>query len=126
MKRTVESFENHLVTKGLLSADQIKKVHKECGETKEPFKKACIKLGLMTEDAYGVAEAAFFDVPFANLDDYVIDPDAIKLLPVALAKKFSVFPLFKINDTLTLAVTDPTNVLVIDQIRETTRVEIEI
>ena len=126
MKKTVEAFDNHLISKGLLDDAQVQKVRRESQDSKESFKKTCVKLGYVTEETYALAEAEFLQLPFANLEDYIVDPEVLKLVPQKMAKQYSVFPLFHIDGTLTLAVHDPQNIFVIDQIRESTHLEIEL
>ncbi len=126
MNRSSGEFENYLAEAGILSRDQIASVHKEAGQSKLSFKKATLKLNLLTEDAYANAEAGFLEMPFAHLEDYTVDESALKLVPANVARAHGVLPVFRVGDTLTIAVHDPHNLLAIDQIREITRLNIEV
>lgn len=125
MKKTVEAFEQFLLTSKFLAEDQIQKVRKDAQAFKTSFKRACLKLGFMTEEGYALAESKFHEVPFVRLDDYVIVPAVLKLVPLPFVQQNGVFPLFRIGDNLTVAFHDPGNIFAVDQIREMTRLEVE-
>ncbi|NLD27392.1 MAG: type II/IV secretion system protein [Myxococcales bacterium] len=57
------------------------------------------------------------NIPFVALGDYTIDSDAVKLVPMSLAKKYHFMPMFKIEDTLTIAMADPLDVFALDDVR---------
>jgi len=64
-------------------------------------------------------------VPFVELKDYTIDPDVLDIVSRDLAAKYQVFPVFKIEDTLTVAMADPRDVHAVDTLRRETGLEIE-
>ena len=125
MKKTVEAFEQFLSTNQFLTEEQIQKVRKDALVGKMSFKRACLKLGYMTEEGYVLAESRFYEIPLARIDDYIVDPAILKLIPLTFARQNSVFPLFRIDDTLTIAVHDPGNIFAIDQIREMTKLDVD-
>ena len=126
MKRTIEAFEQYLVTQSVMSEEHVQKARSDAEHSKTSFKKACLKLGFVTEEAYALAESSFLEIPFANFDDYIIEPDVLKLVPQGMAKQYGIFPLFRVGKTLTLAVHDPHNIFVIDQLRDLTKLDIEL
>ncbi|MCK5708411.1 MAG: Flp pilus assembly complex ATPase component TadA [Candidatus Aureabacteria bacterium] len=58
-----------------------------------------------------------YSVPAIDLNDYVSDPKVTELVNEELAKKFIVFPVFSIGNTLTVTMADPTDIVALDQIR---------
>jgi type IV pilus assembly protein PilB len=60
-------------------------------------------------------------VTLSQLD---LDSDVLRLIPVAVAKKYDVLPISRQNATLTLAMADPTNLAAIDEIAFITNLEI--
>jgi type IV pilus assembly protein PilB len=56
-------------------------------------------------------------VLYIDLKDYLIDPEITKLIPEYLAKKYKAIPLFKIGDTLTVAMANPRDIMALDEIR---------
>jgi type IV pilus assembly protein PilB len=60
-------------------------------------------------------DLAEFDASFANT----------QLLPRAVAERYLLFPLFKIDDVVTLAMDDPLNLEAMDQARQVTKCEVD-
>lgn len=63
--------------------------------------------------------------PHIDLDSYLIDKKIIELVPEKLARRYQVIPLFKIGNTLTVAMADPHNVFALDEVRLKTGYEVE-
>ena len=112
-----------LLKKGLVTQNQVEQAKEEMKKTGLPLEKALEKLGYIAEEDIASAIADTLGVPYMNLTDYLIDPEVIKLMPEALAKKYKVAPLFKIGDTLTLAMVDPQDIMAIDDIRRKIKVD---
>jgi len=62
---------------------------------------------------------------YVDLDNYLIDEKLIKLVPENLVRRYQLIPLFKIGDTLTLAMADPHNIFALDEVRLKTGCEVE-
>lgn len=60
-----------------------------------------------------------------DLDSYLIDKKVIELIPEVLARRYQLIPLFKIGNTLTVAMADPHNILALDEVRHKTGCEVE-
>lgn len=112
-----DTLEQKLVNMGLLSADELKMAKEESQKTGIPSIKAVVKLGFLTEEDIATVMAGELGVPFMDIKNYLIDPEVIKLVPEALAKRYSLIPLFKIQDTLTVAMASPRDVVAIDEVR---------
>ena len=112
-----------LISKGVITQDQLSKAKEEAGKTGLPLEKALDKLGFISEVDIAQIMAESMGVPFMDLSDYLIDSEVIKLVPEATAKKFKAVPLFKIGDTLTVAMVDPLNIAATDEIRKRSKVD---
>jgi type IV pilus assembly protein PilB len=110
-----------LVEKRIITKDQLDKAKEEVNKTGLPIEKALEKLGFISEIDIAQTIADSIGVPFMNLNDYLIDAEVIKLVPEALAKKWRAVPLFKIGDSLTVAMQDPLDVAAIDELRSKTK-----
>jgi type IV pilus assembly protein PilB len=71
------------------------------------------------------AMARFFRLPFVDLSGYFPDEEAKSKVPLDMAKKFNILPLFLINDRLYIAITDPDNLNTLDYLRQFTSFMIE-
>src|SRR6266576_5239136 len=66
-----------------------------------------------------------YGVPSINLTLFEIDPGVIKLIPADTAQKYQIVPLSRAGATLTIAMTDPTNVFAMDDIKFMTGYNVE-
>ncbi|MFH1414383.1 MAG: type II secretion system ATPase GspE [Candidatus Omnitrophota bacterium] len=105
-----------LIKKGIITPDQINRAKEEVEKTGLPIEKALEKLGFVSEIDITKAVADSIGIPFIDLTDYLVDYDVINLVPEDLAKKFKVLPLFRIGNSLTVAMSDPQDIEALDQI----------
>jgi type IV pilus assembly protein PilB len=68
---------------------------------------------------------SIWNIPSVSLNDHIVDVEVINLVPAESARKYMVFPLFKINDELYLAMADPKDIHTIDVISQLTRLIIK-
>jgi len=64
-------------------------------------------------------------VPTIDLSLYLIDEEVATSIPEETARKHMLVPVFKIENTLTLAMADPTNVLAIDEVQAATGLRVD-
>ncbi|MBC8414538.1 type II secretion system protein GspE, partial [bacterium] len=76
-----------------------------------------IKLGFLTEDQLVEFLSKQYSVPAYTLSDEEIDASIIKFIPYDVAYKYQIFPVSKNGASLTLAMTDPSNVFAIDDVK---------
>ncbi|HEY0871865.1 MAG TPA: type IV-A pilus assembly ATPase PilB [Vicinamibacterales bacterium] len=84
-----------------------------------------IKLGFVREDEITALLSKQYGVPCINLGQFEIDPGIIKLIPPETAHKYQIVPLSRSGATLTIAMTDPTNVFAMDDIKFMTGFNVE-
>jgi len=82
------------------------------------------KLGTCTEEQIMEALAGGYGVPFARISPHIADPKVIDFLPREFLEKHSVLPLFKVRDRLALALNEPANVFLIEEVGRLTGCEI--
>ena len=64
-------------------------------------------------------------IPYVNLEDYTPDPKCFKYVSFPDARRYKIIPLFKIEDVLTVAMSDPLDLFAIDKVVETAECSIE-
>jgi type IV pilus assembly protein PilB len=84
-----------------------------------------IDLGFLSHEQLGRALAAQFELPFAALRDITFDPEAVRLLNGQTARHYQVVPIGVSGRTLKLAISNPGNVLAIDDVSLLTGLDIE-
>src|SRR6186713_1636883 len=84
-----------------------------------------VKMGLVKDEEITALLSRQYGVPSINLSQFEIDPSVIKLLPSDTAQKYQIVPLSRAGQTLTIAMTDPTNVFAMDDIKFMTGYNVE-
>ena len=85
-----------------------------------------VELGYCTEDQVIECLAAEYGVPYAKLDARLLDPKVVDVLPREYVEKNLVLPLFLVRGVLTIAVPEPSNLFLIDEIRGLTGAQVQI
>src|SRR5918994_54216 len=84
-----------------------------------------IKLGYVKDDEITALLSKQYGVPSIALSQFEIDPGVVKLVPAETAQKYQIVPLSRAGATLTIAMTDPTNVFAMDDIKFMTGYNVE-
>src|SRR5918998_196597 len=84
-----------------------------------------VKLGFVKDEEITALLSKQYGVPSINLTQFEIDAAVIKLVPAETAQKYHVIPLSRSGATLTIAMTDPTNVFAMDDIKFMTGYNVE-
>src|SRR6187399_1116834 len=84
-----------------------------------------VKLGFVKDEEITALLSKQYGVPSINLTQFEIDPGVIKLIPAETATKYQIIPLSRAGATLTIAMTDPTNVFAMDDIKFMTGYNVE-
>lgn len=117
LKDKLELLEERLVAKGLITSELLRKAKEEAERSDISVDKAIMKLGLLKEADIVSTLAEIINVPYVDLESYIIDPSVVKLVPESVAKRFKLIPLFRIHNTLTIAMLDPQDIVAIDEVR---------
>jgi type IV pilus assembly protein PilB len=83
-------------------------------------------MGYCTENQIASALAQGYGVPYAQVTPKICDPKVIETLPRKFLEEYIVLPLFKVNNVLTIAVNEPTNVFLIDEIERISGCKVQI
>jgi type IV pilus assembly protein PilB len=84
-----------------------------------------VKMGFVKDEEITALLSKQYGVPSINLTQFAIDAAVIKLIPAETAHKYQIVPLSRSGATLTIAMTDPTNVFAMDDIKFMTGYNVE-
>jgi len=84
-----------------------------------------VRLGFVTDEEITELLSKQYGVPSINLSQFDIDAAVIKLIPPETVQKYQIIPLSRSGATLTIAITDPTNVFAMDDIKFMTGYNVE-
>ena len=109
-----------LVDQGALTPEQVKKVQLYVKQNNVPFSDAVIKLGMATEDQVMMALSKHFSIPYASKENGILVPEREQGLQKIITEKFArdnmVLPLFIEEGELAIALLDPTNLFLLENI----------
>lgn len=105
-----------IVAEGWISQEQLTGALVEQRRTGERLGAALVRLGLITEDQHVQMLSRLYRVAPLSLDGSTISADVLKLVPPRIARKYEVIPVERTNGSLTLAVSDPTNLPALDDV----------
>src|SRR5271170_2449980 len=114
-----------LVKDSLISADQLKQALEYQKKNGGRLGTCLVKMGLVSDDDITAVLSRQYGVPSINLKFYEVDPAVIKLVPQETAIRYQIVPLSRVGSTLTIAMTDPTNVFAMDDIKFMTGFNVE-
>jgi type IV pilus assembly protein PilB len=109
-----------LTERGLVTAKQVEEaVAVQQSEAKRRLLgEILVELGHCTQAQLIAALADASGIPFVDLTPKFVDPDVIGLLPRDFVNDRHVLPLYKVDDMLTVAVTEPSDIFLVDEIRQ--------
>ncbi|MBW2122727.1 MAG: type IV-A pilus assembly ATPase PilB [Deltaproteobacteria bacterium] len=106
-----------LIKANLVTPDQVKRALDEQRVTGGSIGTNLIKLGYVDEDTLLTFLGKYYHVESVKLSQVHIDQKATKLVPSSIAKKHLLIPVKRIGPKLIVAMSDPSNIVVIDEIK---------
>ncbi|MEP6733654.1 MAG: ATPase, T2SS/T4P/T4SS family, partial [bacterium] len=113
-----------LVREGLITREQLEKALQEQRQSGTRVGYNLVKLGFIQETELTKMLARQYKMPAVDLSKFEVDPRIAKLIPADVAIKNLVLPLKRDGRTLTVAMADPTNLGVLDDLKFITRYDI--
>jgi len=116
-----------LVKNNLIARDQLNKALEEqkLSGGQARLGSILIKQNLISEQNLTSFLSKQFGVPTVNLADYEIDAAVIKLIPPEVVQKYQLVPVNRAGATLIVAVSDPSNLFAIEDIKFMTGYNVE-
>jgi type IV pilus assembly protein PilB len=117
-----------LVHRGYISEDDLQHAlsRQQEGGRKKLLGEILVEQEYCTEDQVVECLAVEYGVPYAKLDSRLYDPKVVEVLPREYVENNLVLPLFVVRDTLTVAVSEPSNLFLIDEIRSLSNLDVQI
>lgn len=109
-----------LVAGGAITSDQLTRALAEQPALELPLGQTLLKLGFTTDEIMRQALSSQLGVPYIDLQHVIIDRSLASLLDRDFARRHALFPVARIGRTLTIAMDDPTQGSVVDELASAT------
>jgi type IV pilus assembly protein PilB len=123
--KTLETLKYDLVREGLVQYEVVEQAEEIANAQNINIGQALVNSGFLTEEQLIKFLESKLHTPYVNLDDYDLDLKCLKYISYSDARRYKIIPLFKIENTLTVAMADPRDLFAIDKIMETAECEID-
>ena len=114
-----------LVRENLISLQQLQKAQAEQRKTGARIGSLLVKSGAIAEGDLTQFLSKQYGVPAISLKDFDIDDEVLKLIPKPTAEKHQVVPVNRAGSSLIVAMSDPSNIFAIDEIKFHTGYNVE-
>lgn len=123
-RKIKKSLGEMLLDNNIITNDQWMKIQ---GAVKsgDSVRKSLIKMGFVSEEDMVNFLAEQMSIPRIDLNNHLIDPKLIDLVPEDLARKHQIIPVLKIGGTLTCVMADVFNLLALDEVMLRTGLTVE-
>jgi len=114
-----------LIKRNYITPDQLKRASDEQKLKGGRLESNLVRLGYIKEDELLSFLSAQYRVPSVKISKMEINPAVTKLIPSSTSKKYFIMPINRVGSKLTLAMADPSNIVVIDEIKFMTGFNVE-
>jgi len=115
-----------LVRNGLLNEEQLERAVNEQKMNKERLPATLIRLKFITEDELASFQSRQYGAPLIDLDEFEVDLNVVKLINAEVVQKYHLIPISRAGATLIVAMSDPSNIFAIDDIKFMTGHNVEV
>jgi type IV pilus assembly protein PilB len=113
-----------LVGADIITSEQLDQALAEGSQKGLRLGEVLVEMGMVQEDAILPFIEGHLGVPATRLRDGMIDPVAVRLLPKRVAERLDAIALFKVRDTICVAMADPQNLEHLDEIERITSLHV--
>ncbi|MFN6148450.1 MAG: GspE/PulE family protein, partial [Planctomyces sp.] len=107
-----------LVDLGYINDDQLWDILEEQKQSPgQPIGQVAVRMGLVNQRQVTEALASQWGMPVINLEETNIPPQVLEIVPQPMAEMYRIMPVSIKNNVLTVAMADPQNVGVLDDLR---------
>jgi general secretion pathway protein E len=116
---------NILVEAGIVNDEQVQRVHELQQKTGERLEHILLKQRMVTQQQLAFFTSLQLGIPFINLRREGVKPEAVKLIPETVARKYGIIPVAVKDGTIVIAMEDPKDIEAIEDLAAITMKRIE-
>ncbi|MEW6013275.1 MAG: ATPase, T2SS/T4P/T4SS family [Elusimicrobiota bacterium] len=119
-----------LIEQKIIDEEKLAKALKYQEQNRCLIGEALIKLGYATEEQVAIALSKQLGIPYASIQNQILKPekgqDIEKIIPEKFARDNKIIPLFVENGVIAIAMSDPTDLMLLDNIRAMTGMDVQV
>lgn len=117
-----------LVDRGMISPEQLGQAldYQRNSDGRKLLGNVLVELGFVTSEQVMEAVAESYGLPFARIDTSLVDSSLAETVPLEYCEKQCVVPMFLVEGRLTVAVSDPANVFIAEEIGRMTDLQVQL
>lgn len=119
-----ERLSEILIRDGLINQEDFDRALEELQRTGGELSKIVVKLKLINEGALSILLSESLGLPPVDIKKLKIDAEATRLVPKEIAQRYLILPVSKVANNLTLAMSDPLNIFILDHLKILSDLEI--
>jgi type IV pilus assembly protein PilB len=114
-----------LIKEGLITSEQLSDARVKQIGAKKPLHELLVEMGFIKEEDLLKTVSKLYDLPLIELARESIGHEVVKLLPYEVAARHGVFPIRREGDVLVLAMSNPQDIMAIDEIQLVTNLHVK-
>src|SRR6056297_154257 len=115
-----------LINQGMINSEQLKKALEiQKIDSKKKVGEILVSQGAINRKQLLQALQHVYEAEYIELEDVILDPEIVSIIPKRIAVRYKIVPLSKENNTLTIAMANPLDVNTIDYIKEYTKMNVD-
>jgi len=123
--KVLDRLKQALVTEGLVTKEKLRVAEITAQRENETLSKILVRLRFVTEEQLVSFIGEKMHIPYVSISNYTIDRKVLDLIPEKIARRYKIIPLFNIEDILTVAMSDPLDIISIDDISRVAGCKVE-
>ncbi|NTV29919.1 MAG: Flp pilus assembly complex ATPase component TadA, partial [Candidatus Omnitrophica bacterium] len=120
MSTIKERIKAILIRDQMLKSEDLDRALEEQKRSGGELSRILVRMGLLDEEQLASLLSEGFQLPVLNVARMKIDPSVVNMIPAEVLRKYQILPVSRLGENLTVAMADPLNIFVIDNVKALT------
>ncbi len=114
--KTLARLKQAMITDGLVTKEELRTAEMTAQQKNISLSRTLVEQGFVTKEQVVSFIGEKIHIPYVNIKNYAIDRKMLDYIPEKIARRYTAIPLFIIEDILTVAISDPLDIISLDEI----------
>lgn len=119
-----EQLRKFILDSGVIKKEDFLKAEKKAKKTGKPVEEALLSEELISQEQLTKLQAYILGIPFVNLENDIIPPEILKIVPESIARVHNIIAFRKTEDNIEVAMLDPEDLRTIEFIKRKANLKI--